>query len=696
VGVTDGGEDPDGDGLINASEYSANTDPHVVDTDGDGLTDGAEVNTRGTKPLIADTDGDGLSDGAEVNTHNTNPLLADTDGDGLSDGAEVNTHHTNPLSRDTDGDGFSDAVEIARGSNPNNPNNFPNNLALLGTAVFGTRQSLAVGPDVPYVHAGVATSINDENLTTRVDSWNSTTPGTVSYVGITWPSPLTAPVLTLDLTLATFFDGGWFGVNGIGPAAGGPLTAAHLAEPTIQISRDSGVTWTDVPHTSDYITKMTGHLVGGGTQPNPSTASAKFTLNTPAASISGIRIIGTDGGAASGGFLGVFELAVRTSVTDSDNDGMDDAWETLNGLNVGVNDAAGDADQDGLSNLDEFTKQTNPQLQDTDGDGLNDGDEVHVYNTDPLRTDTDQDGLADGPEIATYHTNPLVKDSDGDGFTDGAEVAEGSRPDIAASFPLNFALVGTGILGTKTAIDGTPGTPVFNAGSAASINDGNLTTRVDTYNGGNAGTVSFVGITWSSPLVYPVVSLQLNLATFFDGGWFGVNGIGPGTGGALSSVYLTEPEVQITTDGGATWTPVAHQSDYLTALDGHLLPNIDFGPPTLGTATFQLDTPQANINGIRLIGTEGGTASGGFLGIFELKAMVRARQPAIISNVAFAAGQISFQFTSQDKFTHVVQFKNSLDDANWQTLTTIPGDGSVKTVTDSTGGTQRIYRVSTQ
>src|SRR5690606_2189537 len=42
------------------------------------------------------------------------------------------------------------------------------------------------------------------------------------------------------------------------------------------------------------------------------------------------------------------------------------------------------------------------------------------------------------------------------------------------------------------------------------------------------------------------------------------------------------------------------------------------GPPTLVTARFDLDEPQTGINGIRIIGPEGGTASGGFIGIFEL------------------------------------------------------------------------------
>ncbi len=88
--------DPDSDGLTNLQEQSRGTNPTLADTDGDGLTDGNEVNVRGTNPLVADTDGDGLSDGVEVNTHGTNPLLADTDGDTYLDGAEI-TAGTNPL-----------------------------------------------------------------------------------------------------------------------------------------------------------------------------------------------------------------------------------------------------------------------------------------------------------------------------------------------------------------------------------------------------------------------------------------------------------------------------------------------------------------------------------------------------------------------------------------------------------------------
>ena len=65
------------------------------------------------RPTLPDTDGDGLSDGAEVNVYFTNPRLVDTDGDTLSDGAEVNIYHSSPLLVDTDGDLFTALLLIA-------------------------------------------------------------------------------------------------------------------------------------------------------------------------------------------------------------------------------------------------------------------------------------------------------------------------------------------------------------------------------------------------------------------------------------------------------------------------------------------------------------------------------------------------------------------------------------------------------
>ncbi|MFC0119049.1 hypothetical protein ACFFK7_14150 [Pseudoalteromonas xiamenensis] len=93
---SDAQSDDDNDGLSALDEYTFTTKPNVFDTDGDGLGDGAEINTHLTSPLSQDTDNDGLSDGEEVNTYFTSPVNSDSDGDGFSDGNEVSLYHTDP------------------------------------------------------------------------------------------------------------------------------------------------------------------------------------------------------------------------------------------------------------------------------------------------------------------------------------------------------------------------------------------------------------------------------------------------------------------------------------------------------------------------------------------------------------------------------------------------------------------------
>lgn len=181
LGLTYSGEsgsaDSDGDGLTNREEKELGTDPRNPDTDGDGLSDGAEVNTYKTKPLVADTDGDGLKDGEEVHTEKTNPNKPDTDGDGLNDGdevknrgtdpnkadtdsdglfdgAEVNMHLTNPLNADTDGDGLRDGDEVNR--HKTNPKNTDTDNGSVGDGVEVGRGTdpLNGGDDKPKVAVG--------------------------------------------------------------------------------------------------------------------------------------------------------------------------------------------------------------------------------------------------------------------------------------------------------------------------------------------------------------------------------------------------------------------------------------------------------------------------------------------------------------------------------------------------------------
>jgi hypothetical protein len=103
------GPDSDGDGLSDTQESTLGTDPHLADTDADGLPDGQEAQQFQTDPRNPDTDADLLNDGEEVK-RSTNPRVADTDQDGLGDGAEISIG-TNPLVQDSDQDKLLDGQE---------------------------------------------------------------------------------------------------------------------------------------------------------------------------------------------------------------------------------------------------------------------------------------------------------------------------------------------------------------------------------------------------------------------------------------------------------------------------------------------------------------------------------------------------------------------------------------------------------
>jgi hypothetical protein len=109
--------DGDNDGLADCKEKALGTDPTKPDTDGDGLSDGTEVNTTHTDPNKADSDGDGVDDGTEVNVTHTDPNNGDSDGDGLNDGKEK-ALGTDPNKADTDGDGLKDGLEVTSETDP--------------------------------------------------------------------------------------------------------------------------------------------------------------------------------------------------------------------------------------------------------------------------------------------------------------------------------------------------------------------------------------------------------------------------------------------------------------------------------------------------------------------------------------------------------------------------------------------------
>jgi len=119
--------DDDGDGLSNLAEKRLGTDPNNDDTDGDGITDDAEVRgfqaLDGTMyyldPLSPDTNGDGLTDGMEcpqlvrTGTDVLSPVgvCQNTDAD-LEDAADL-PRVPDAFDTDNDNDGVPDKVDLS-------------------------------------------------------------------------------------------------------------------------------------------------------------------------------------------------------------------------------------------------------------------------------------------------------------------------------------------------------------------------------------------------------------------------------------------------------------------------------------------------------------------------------------------------------------------------------------------------------
>ncbi|MFW9144129.1 hypothetical protein ACOJAK_02230 [Corynebacterium striatum] len=102
--------------------------PNDLDTDGDGLTDGQEVNVHKTDPIEPDTDGDNIKDGDEVNGNNGNKDWND-DNKEILQGTNPNDPDSKPSGKDSDGDGLTDEDETSGerntgfGKKPTDPNN---------------------------------------------------------------------------------------------------------------------------------------------------------------------------------------------------------------------------------------------------------------------------------------------------------------------------------------------------------------------------------------------------------------------------------------------------------------------------------------------------------------------------------------------------------------------------------------------
>lgn len=188
ITVLDTGDlDDDNDGLRNSQELSLGTNPNNPDTDGDGLTDGAEVNNHGTNPLSEDSDGDLMDDEYEI-LNSFNPLVANGNAD-------------------ADGDGYSNLEEYYGYTNPNDSFTYPGPARI--TRLSTTDKHSAVTLTSDRLSISIASGQNNQHRGVRSDVSIPPHAGFFYYEGkrLVGPGDYSFGVGTGSATLERFLGG---------------------------------------------------------------------------------------------------------------------------------------------------------------------------------------------------------------------------------------------------------------------------------------------------------------------------------------------------------------------------------------------------------------------------------------------------------------------------------------------------------
>lgn len=485
------GGDPDLDNLTNEEEFVNGTDPTSDDTDEDGVSDSEETRTgvwvdetdRGTDPLLADSDGDGISDGAESNSG----IFVDADDTG-----------SDPLSLDSDGDGFSDAAEVIfASSNPNLVTSIPlrpGQLDLLAywdfnsdadpaatfDVVKGFRGELKPGTSISADGTGHTLTAGDRALDMGATASAGTgviveqggfldLAGAQDQIGISfWMSTpsfqqtmavyANSPSLERALSAHTPWSDGqvYWDTNG---CCDGARQRTNIAG---GFALD---TWTHIVLNKNGDTKAIWidgvKVIEKENTDDLQQTFTRFFIGTDSASLNTVGLI--DDMAVYADALTDAEIALLVSGvapddpslvppnSDSDGDGMQDAYEDANGLDKNSDDRFSDLDNDGVNNITEFINGTSPNDDDSDDDtlldGVEDGTGVWVSmlqtGTNPLSADSDGDKLGDASETNTgifvslsdTGTDPNLADSDGDRWSDFDEINWPTNANDREEFP---------------------------------------------------------------------------------------------------------------------------------------------------------------------------------------------------------------------------------------------------------------------
>jgi len=436
--------DTDGDRLSDGAEVLDNhTDPNKADTDDDGLNDYEELYEYGTNPLNPDSDSDGLLDGEERD-YGTDPLDPDTDDDRLLDIIEVRFYHTDPLTNDTDGDLIHDWEELFWGSDrvitdPLSADSDGDGLDDYNEIHYNRTDPLDPDSDNDRIHDG------DEIGIHLTDPLNPDSDGDGVWDGYEAFFYFTDP-LNIDSDIDGINDGNeiWFNLDplvdqGISLPLDTDLDGIPdymediLGTDYLVLDSDSDGIGDGVEVFSYFIDPLKNDTDGDGildavelfttfTDPHMADSDGDGLLDHPE-----VYSFDTNPNLPDTDLDGLLDgdesdlNGTDPKKKDTDEGFVQDGSETWNGLDPlvrGDDRSIVDSDYDGLTDAQELVLNSDPAKTDSDGDGLLDGEEVYVYNTEPLDNDTDDDSLFDRAEVMFLHTDPASDDSDSDGISD--------------------------------------------------------------------------------------------------------------------------------------------------------------------------------------------------------------------------------------------------------------------------------------
>ncbi|MES2923224.1 MAG: hypothetical protein V4819_16835 [Verrucomicrobiota bacterium] len=377
---------------------TANFGPDTDDSDADGLDNHTEIVVRGTNPNVADTDGDGYTDGYEVQ-FSSDPksglsvptFTLDLAGNGTTNGGTFVksgslAHGTNATVTATPTPGYLFGTWTGTASGNINPLTLlmDSNKTVGATFVHDPRDPDGDGLDNynEIVVLGTDPHLADTDGDSYSDGYEiqfSTNPKNSNSL----------PTFTLTLANGGSVPGGSFSKSG------------SLAHGTI-------ATVTATPSPGYVFGSWSGNGSGNIT---PLALLMDSNKSVGASFINDTRDPDGDG---LDNYKEIVVLGTNPKKADTDGDGVADGVE----ISDKTNPKLADTDRDGLADGLEKKLGANPLRTDSDADGIADADE-----------DPDRDGISNGREANDLGTNPLKADTDGDGLTDTFELAFDGKTD---------------------------------------------------------------------------------------------------------------------------------------------------------------------------------------------------------------------------------------------------------------------------